>query len=239
MKKLKMLAVALGMVAMVSSALAVPTLIVTDNGVQVGSTTTSASGVVTFSGGDTFWTIVVSTGIAYPPATGQGTVGAPVMDLSVQATSLGTTVGHNLAIYFGSDNNASLGGANVLYGPTSGHINAMLTGQVASGTGAGVTYNTYFATSGALPTLGTPLISGSTLTTTGSLPGPLYNSGNVSGPLVATSYSLEQAVFITGSSAGVSYSLDASLNTTPDGGTTVMLLGAALSGLALLRRKLS
>src|ERR1035441_8432640 len=60
MKKLKMLAVALGMVAMVSSALAVPTLIVTDNGMQIGAAATSASGIVTFSGSDSFWTVVVS-----------------------------------------------------------------------------------------------------------------------------------------------------------------------------------
>jgi hypothetical protein len=71
------------------------------------------------------------------------------------------------------------------------------------------------------------------------MPGPTYFN-TTSGPVgLAAGYSLEQYISIAGQTAVGSYSLDASLNTTPDGGTTVMLLGAALSGLALLRRKLS
>jgi hypothetical protein len=50
-------------------------------------------------------------------------------------------------------------------------------------------------------------------------------------------YSLTLEDTISGRDVNIS-SLDTSLSTVPDGGTTAMLLGAGLSGLALLKRKL-
>jgi hypothetical protein len=60
------------------------------------------------------------------------------------------------------------------------------------------------------------------------------------GALNQSSFGLAEYVTLV-SSPGGSYSLDASIGGTgvPDGGTTVMLLGAALSGLACLRRKMA
>jgi hypothetical protein len=56
---------------------------------------------------------------------------------------------------------------------------------------------------------------------------------------LASPYSLTEVLTINGGASGGSYSLDGSLTTVPDGGTTAMLLGAALSVLGLIRRKLA
>jgi hypothetical protein len=80
------------------------------------------------------------------------------------------------------------------------------------------------------------------LTTSGPLsPVAGLYAGSQGAAINASFYSLDEVVTIAGGRVGGSYSLDASLNTTavPDGGTTVMLLGAALSGLAFLRRKIA
>jgi hypothetical protein len=83
---------------------------------------------------------------------------------------------------------------------------------------------------------------GATLTTSGPLSAVAgFYAGSQGAALNASFYSLDEVVTIAGGTVGGSYSLDASLHTTavPDGGTTVMLLGAALSGLAFLRRKIA
>jgi hypothetical protein len=57
---------------------------------------------------------------------------------------------------------------------------------------------------------------------------------------LASPYALEEVFVIQGGLNSASYSLDGSLITqVPDGGTTAMLLGAALSVLGLIRRKLA
>ena len=62
-----------------------------------------------------------------------------------------------------------------------------------------------------------------------------------SGPVSLTSYGLVLDFTFSGSGVapGSSYSLDGSLSSVPDGGMTLMLLGSALSGLALLKKKLA
>src|ERR1035441_10037953 len=130
MKKLKMLAVALGTVVVTSSALAVPTLTIWDAAL---TTTVAAVGGIAnyvnsaFDSGQ--WSIVISTAETKPAI---GSALAPVMDLSVQATSLGG--GRNLNVSW-SDN---------AFGPFNSAIGAKLTGQVVSGTGSTVLYNTYY-----------------------------------------------------------------------------------------------
>ena len=193
---------------------------------------TSTSGVVTYTGSDTFWSVVVSTGTAYPPAVGQGTLSAPVMDLSIIATSTGAagSSGHTLSITFGADG----------FGPTSGGFMALMSGHLVSGTANPVVFSTDYATtptSLAGPPASPP--AGTQLTTSGSLAGPTYSSLVDSGIVTLGSpYILEEVVTIGAATAG-SYSLDGSLTTVPDGGTTAMLLGAALSVLGLIRRKLA
>ena len=224
MKKLKMLAVALGTVVVTSSALAVPTLTIW----EANSTTTVAAvgGIATyanalFDAGQ--WNVVISTSETKP---GIGSALAPVMDLSVQATSLGG--GRNLNVSW-SDN---------AFGPFNSAIGAKLTGQVVSGTGSTVLYNTYYdaANSPAGSTGGT--IVGSLYTTSGLLAAPTYFNSVNGATINNSAFGLTELLTIT-SVPGGSYSLDASLSGIPDGGTTVMLLGAALSGLAILRRKMA
>jgi hypothetical protein len=225
MKKLKMLAVALGAVVVTSSALAVPTLTIWD----ANSTTTVnpaivGSGIVAyanaaFDAGQ--WSIVISTGETKPAL---GSAIAPAMDLNVQATSLGG--GRNLNVSW-SDN---------AFGPFNGGIGAQLSGHVVTGTGSTVLYNTYFDAANAVSTGGT--IAGLQYTTSGLLAPPTYASVQNGAIINNSAFGLTELLTIT-SVPGGSYSLDASLSGIPDGGTTVMLLGAALSGLAILRRKMA
>lgn len=238
MKRLTMLAVALGAVAATSSAFAVPTLTISDG---LGGTSVTIldggaldqdailhpgnNGVVVYANSafDNLWRVVISTGET-KPALGSAT--SPMFDLNVQATSLGGSVpANNLVISF-SDNG---------FGPTAGHFQAILSGHLVGGTGQPVTYNTYYDAgnvTGAQTTL---------LTSMG--PSMNYNGVNSGGSFNQALYSITQVVTIginpVGTPGGM-YSLDASLICpVPDGGTTVLLLGAALSGLAFLRRKIA
>jgi hypothetical protein len=219
MKKLKVLAVALGAVAVTSSALAIPTLTISDGLTSV--TLNNASGIVTYNNPtfDASWSVVISTAETKPAL---GSAALPIMDINAQVTSMAATPQRNLTISF----------SDVGFGPTASFA-AILSGHVIAGTGANVTYNTFYDALNS----GNPVTS---LTTSGTLPGPTYAS-TVGGGAIAANYSLTQVITVNGSTtAGGSYSLDASLTgVVPDGGTTVMLLGAALSGLALLRRKIA
>jgi hypothetical protein len=69
--------------------------------------------------------------------------------------------------------------------------------------------------------------AGTTLTLTGL--------GNIVGPGGSTAVAQYLATFNT---LNNTFSFSASSGTVPDGGSTVMLLGAAMSGFALLRKKL-
>jgi hypothetical protein len=223
MKKLKTLMVALGAVAMTGSAFAIPTLIISDG--VTSTSLTSASGIVTYANAtfDNAWSVVISTGETKPVL---GSAVSPTFDLNVQATSLSLSPVRNLTISF-SDNG---------FGPSPSSFQAQLSGHLVSGVGQNVLYNTY-VDAGNVTSATTTL-----LTTSGSLTPPTYASlvGGTAGSLAL--YSITQVLTINGTptgTAGGSYSLDGSLTGVPDGGTTVMLLGAALSGLALLRRKMA
>jgi len=237
MKSLKMALVALAMVALAVSAMAIQNQViwVTDGGGGISLTpVTSTSGVVTYTGNDSYWTVVVSTGTAYPPATGQGTLGSPVMDLTVAATSSGISGAgsHPLSITFGADG----------YGPTSGTFASWMTGHLVSGTANSVLFNTYDTVSPIAPPGSTPP-AGTLLTTSGAMSGPLYNSGTIVSSTVALAapYGLEEYVDIQAAAGSpTTYSLDGSLLAqVPDGGATVMLLGVALAGLGLIERRLA
>jgi hypothetical protein len=221
MKKFKTLMVALGAVAMTGSALAIPTLIISDG--TTSTSVTSANGIVQYSTAnfDGAWSVVISSGTTKPA---DGSATNPFMDLSITATALTLSPARNLTISF----------FDTGYGPFNGSLAAILSGHVTTGTGQAVSYNTYWSAlnAGATTTL---------LTASGSLSPAFYNSSQTGSISDANPFSITQVVTINGTATGPggSYSLDASLSSVPDGGTTVMLLGAALSGLAFLRRKLA
>ena len=224
MKKLKMLAVALGAVVVTSSALAVPTLVIWDTG---GSSATAfgIGGVATYVNPsfDGAWSVAISTAETKPAV---GSALSPLMDLNIQATSLGVS-GRDLHVSW-SDN---------AFGPVPGGvISAQLTSHVVTGTGATVSYNTYYDAANGLSTGGA--LAGSLYTTSGLLAPPIYTSMQIGAGISSSAFGITQLLTIT-SVPGGSYSLDASLENIPDGGTTVMLFGAALSGVAFLRRKMA
>jgi hypothetical protein len=225
--------VAAATMTLVGSVYAIPTVVVSD-GSGISAINTSASGVVTISTSDLQWSVVVATGISSPPAIGQGTASSPTMDLSITATYVGNGIaGNPLTISFGADN----------FGPSSGSVIATLTGHVVSGSGNSIGFKTISASGSVLPTTGTPAIPGTTLTSAtvllGSGAGGTYFSSLTGGPINLASFSLDEVVTLTGNLGGSSYSIDASLVTVPDGGMTLVLLGSALSGLALIKRKLA
>ena len=217
-----------------ASAFAIPTLVIQDGG-GINAINTDIGGVVTINSPDGFWTVMVTTGIASPPAPiGGGTATAPIMSLNISATSAIGSENNPLKIYFASDG----------FGPTSAAWRAQMTGQLVAGSGANVGFGTYYNTGNAVSSLGTPLPAASTLlTASGNVPGPNYPDTQTGAPVpLASPYSLIEVVTIDGGLLGGQYSLDASLLTTttvPDGGTTAMLLGAALTVLGLIRRKLA
>ena len=228
MKKLKMLAVALAAVAVTGSALAIPTIIVTDG--TVGASTTDALGLPYYSNASFdagAWNLVISSGVT-KPASGSAT--SPFEDINIQATSISGTAKPLTVYLFDSG-----------FGPTSSSYLATITGHVISGTGGTVTFNTYYNLNNTVPTLSGALVSGGTTSslTTLTLPASIYNgSASASPGNLANPFSLVEVVSIGTGGLQTAYSLDASITGVPDGGTTIMLLGAALSGLALLRRKL-
>ena len=164
MKKLKILALALGALAVVGSALAASTLNISDG--ITSTTLTSPTGVVNYTNGsfDSAWSVVAVTGKTKPAL---GSTSNPRMDLSIQATSLAGLPNHPLVITF-SDNS---------FGPPPTNVQATVTGQLTSGTGQAITYNTYYDAAnvtGAETTL---------LTASGILSPPIYSSTNTSGPI--------------------------------------------------------
>jgi hypothetical protein len=237
MKSMKTVLAALAVVALAGSAVATQTqtIWVSDSGGGISLTpATSTSGSVSYTGSDAFWSIVLLSGTAYPPTTGQGSLADPVLDLSVTATSVGSANAslHPLVVTFGADG----------FGPTSGSFAAQLSGHVVTGSAHPLLFNTYSAAS-PISGLSTPP-AGTLLTTSGSLAGPTYDSGPISSgsESLGSPYALEEVITIQADANGASYSLDGGLSgvsTVPDGGTTAMLLGAALSVLGLIRRKLA
>jgi hypothetical protein len=189
MKKLKILALALGALAVAGSAPAASTLTISDG---VTSTTVfGVAGIVTYVNGsfDSAWSVVAVTGETKPAL---GSASNPRMDLSIQVTSLGPP--RPLVITF-SDNS---------FGPPPTNFQATLTGHLTSGTGATITYNTYYDAAnvtGAETTL---------LTASGFLAPPIYSSTSTGGPINQAPCSLTQVVTIGGAPGG-SYTLDASL----------------------------
>jgi hypothetical protein len=230
-KNMKSVLATFAITAWAASAFAIPTLVIQDGG-AINAIDTSIGGVVTVNTSDGFWRLVITTGIASPPAPG-GTATAPILDLSISATSANGSENNPLKIYLGSDG----------FGPTSAAWLATMTGHIEAGSGANVGFGTYYNTGNAVSSLGTPLPPGSTLlTASGNVSGPSYSNTQTGAPVTLGSpYALIESVTIDGGVLGGQYSLEASLVTTtvPDGGTTAMLLGAALSVLGLIRRKLA
>jgi hypothetical protein len=125
-----------------------------------------------------------------------------------------------------------IGLADTGYIDASGSIMANITGHVVSGAAESYLFETFADTSNAQPT--TTLPTGTVITTlSGAVPVSTTATGSLPSIIPNT---LGEILEITAAGA-TSTSVDASFSPVPDGGATALLLGAALSGLALLKRK--
>src|ERR1017187_10862614 len=139
------------------AAFAAPTLLISDGLVTDGPITGTNGSVVYVNGSfDASWSVVVSAGTT-KPLVGSGV--SPDMELSVDATSLGTTPARDLTIIF-SDTD---------FGPVSGRFSALINGQPVSGPGGTVTFNTYYDSGNQLLALTSPVTASGPLL-------PIYNS---------------------------------------------------------------
>jgi hypothetical protein len=229
MKKLLKCSISAGaVVALAGSVHAIPTLVVEDGNAAFNTIQTSASGVVTITTSDANWSVVVATGTSSPPIPG-GNPATPVMDILISALYTGSGSGNPLIISFANDG----------FGPTSGSFIGELTGQVVSGGFANVGWTIDDGAGSHLPTIANPIAAGLNTTST-SLSGPVYANSLTAGPVAfGSSYTLGEEITLTGNH-GSFYNIDASLQTTsqsvPDGGTTLILLASALSGLGFLKK---
>jgi len=174
------------------------------------------AGVVVYVGGvNANWAVTVTTGLTMPF---QGTPARPYMDLnSITATSVGAG---SLIIQF----------SEVGFGPVaSGNVQANIGGVVLGSVGSSLTYNTF---------AGAALWDQTTALTSQGPFSPGAFSGIANGPAYSSlgaTFSLTQEILLTHTTPGSS-SFNAEL-TVPEGGTTLMLLGSALTVLGVFRRK--
>ena len=187
-----------------------PTVIVLDN---TSHDLNSGVGIITVSTNIGVWTLSISTGVTAPAL---GSFTNPVMDLVIQASSIGA----GSLTYTFSDIGYS----------GKGTANAGLSGQVISGAPATVGYSVYGSTTDVTNALTTLLAS----TGPSSLPIATSASGvdNLTGP-----YSLTQVVQINASGAS-SVSIDASLNVVPEPAAAELAgLGVAFLAVFAARRR--
>jgi len=226
MRTIKTLIVGAAVVGSAAIANAIPALYISTTG-AAGSYTevaTSASGLVTYSttSGPGVWTIQIDSGETKPVLS---TATSPAMDLGIIASSTGVGSLYVAFEDIGFDT-AAIGELMSI----GGHI-VSGAAETYSFESFADTANTQATTT--LPTgsvLGSPLTGSFSSTTSGG--SELVTLPN------SSAYALGVIVEITAAGA-TSTSIDASLEPVPDGGATALLLGAALSGLALLKRKLT
>lgn len=226
------------------SVYALPTVVITDGTAALNFQAVDSlnAGTFTASTSGDGWNVVATIGETEPPGPG-GTAALPSIDISITAVYVGGagTSGNQLQVFWG-------GGS---FGPSSASYVATLTGSTLNAAGVTLDYKTFSVNAGAAP-VNSPVTGpylpspNSQLTSAVLAPVPIaggdssYANTTVSAHEILSSYGLVQQVVFAGTETpGVTYSLDGSLTAVPDGGTTLMLLGSALSGLALLKKKLA
>jgi hypothetical protein len=205
------------------SALAVPSLTYSSNGVNFSITdgdlvapdTDALSGAakrMMFNGNRTVgdW-LVVAMGTLADSVSSGSTAGLPVMKLTFQATYNGT-------IHDGIRDVLTI----TYFDDTFNTVASSVAGNFASTNGS-VAFSSLKG--------GSPLLSGNL--------GPGPGNGTASGHLAAGITSLTEIVTLTGATNGqlFSGSFELKATATPDGGTTLALLGLGFAGISVYRRK--
>ena len=206
------------------------TTIAIDEGAGDGSAGAGLEGVVTRTlAGYHGWSVTVIGGLT-KPVPGYTAANA-LMDLSVDASynaSGGPGNANSTVLYIAFSENG--------FTPVPGGYEVIQTGSATSGAGTGEVRT--FSGGGA--GLNTELDMSNPLLTLGPLANSFNTSGSTGNVPSGAPYSLTIVQILTStalSPAGATtFSTDASIQASvPDGGSTLMLLGAALSGMGLLR----
>ena len=152
------------------------------------------------------------------------------MNVSISASYNGNgSAGNPLTIFFGSDG----------FGPSSANFSTVLSGSVISGIGLPILFTNYVITGSAVPTVATPIPAGASGLASPpplSSVGGFYSGSANGGPISLSSYSLEEQIILSGSSAGSGYSIQASLTVVPE--PSVAALGIMVAGaFGMMRRR--
>jgi len=182
-----------------------------------------AAGIVTALISTGIWTGSVETGFSMPSI---GSAFAPQLDLNFSALSSGAGT---LTLLWSTD--GFLGPV-----PTGGY-QATIGGTLAGPGGNTVDYSTFYDDANVIPAA-TPL-TGSQIFTHPGGSGSYPFSGGVSGTAVGLTppFSMTQQVVINHTGSGVQITTGNANLSVPDGGMTLTLLGSAMLGFGMLRRK--
>lgn len=213
----KLLAIAAAIAGLAQTAQALPqlrlfdgvsTITIDDGG---AGDSQASNGQVVWIGSIGNWSLNVHVGSTYPVI---GSLSNPMLDLSYNAVS--GNAGGTLWISFAADG----------FGPSAGSTLASIGGTVANG--GSVSYNTYGGTDN------TNFSVVNSLTSQGAFNTPAFSDSTTGGSINnAGPYALTQVVAIT-HGAGTFQSTGNALLTVPESGTSILLLGAGLTGLGLL-----
>lgn len=218
----KQIAVAVAIVGLAGSAYAVPTLRLTAGATVItivdggGSDSSATAGSVVYVGSvGAEWTVNITTGTTKPL---QGSAGVPFIAIDTSSTSRSAGIPDSLKIEFSETGfSATTGGYLIKYGGT------VATGGSLDSFAYADTTDTLFGTGTAL---------GSLLGSSGA-----YSStGGAATPGTAP-YSLTLVMVLTHATGANTSTPGITLSTVPDGGSTLMLLGSALTAVGFLNRK--
>ncbi len=175
---------------------------------NVSATGVASGGTLEYSATIGSWNITINS-FTYPFPTYGSLASA---DLDTSTVDVYSSSGGTLEIIFSGNDYTGVGTGILTVGGTARNMSGSYSAYYDGGNTLGAE---------------TSLIG----TTTG------ITSGSAEGSVGSTPCSLTQDIFLTAGSGGGHASLDAEL-TVPDGGLTIVLLGGALAGLQMFRRKL-
>jgi hypothetical protein len=223
--RIRILTILMAAALMVPGANAALTLYLSDGTNSVLLTDSTNSGAITYNGnlgGTSPWIVNVTTGLSKPILTN------PSGDMDLNSVNVTSSAGGTLTIIL-ADNGWPGGG---------GGVSLNIGGTLASG--ASLDAKAFVNNAGTLPTLATPLPSGSILAAdTGLITPPptafAASVGGNAGPLTAGFTLIEEVVLHH--TAGGSTSFDGSV-TIPEPASLTLLGAALLASSKLLRKKL-
>lgn len=167
-------------------------------------------GTVCWNGSIGVWSLTMELGVTKPF---QGSAAVPAMSLSFSSTSTGAGT---LTVKW-SDTD---------FGPSSGAFKADIGGTLNTG-GGSLSYSTFYSLANAVPA--PTVLTAAMLFTT---PGGFSGTGTAAAGALPPPYSLTEMLVLHHTGAGLSSGDAQLLGVVPDSGSTFLLLGAGLLGIA-------